>query len=110
MPGASWRGTGKPLPERSAGELVTTFVVVPILLAGLILALVVWNVAAHAGSFTAWDWLFQVVWAGCLGLGALLALPAVAWAELRRRKRQRQASAADRGGPSRPDGPPRAAR
>jgi hypothetical protein len=96
MPGASWRGPGKPLPERSAGELVVRFVAAPVLLGGLLLTLVAVNVAARAGSFTFCDWLFKVVWAGCLGVAAMVALPAVAWSELRRRKRERQAGEAPR--------------
>ena len=101
MPGASWMGPTKPIGERSAVELVITFVVLPVLFGGFILAVVVRNGVANAATFTLSDWLGQVVITGLLGLGVAVGLPAVAFQEFRRRRARRgsQAEPGDSTGP-----------
>lgn len=89
MPGAPWRGRSKPLAERSLGELVVVFMILPVLFGGFTMFMVVKNAATHAANFTVGDWLGQVVAAGLLGLGAAVTLPAVAYQEIRRRRRER---------------------
>jgi hypothetical protein len=51
---------------------------------------VVWNAAKHGANFGFVEWLFQVVWGSCLAFGLIVALPAVGWRELRRRRRERE--------------------
>ena len=104
MPGASWMGPGKPIGERSAVELVITFVVLPVPFGGFILAAVVRNALANAATFTPGDWLFQVVITGLLGMGVAVGLPVVAFQEFRRRRARKGTQAGPGASAGRPNG------
>lgn len=86
MPGAM--GAGKPIEERTKAELIGMFIVGPILTGGGMLFWVVVNTATHWAEFSLKDWLWQVVWFGGVGLVLMFGLPAVGWAELRKRKQK----------------------
>jgi hypothetical protein len=82
------------MENRSTGNIVKVFVVVPILLGGIILTVIVVNAVKFADDLTTREWLLQVVAGGCLALAVMVILPVVGIAELRKRKRARQAGAA----------------
>lgn len=84
---------GKRMELRTNLEVVLVFMVFPVPVGIAILAMTGLNALAHGHLFTASDWLFQVVWCGLLGLGILLALPAVGIEELTKRSRARRRSA-----------------
>ena len=73
--------SGTPMNERSDTGIILMFIVLPIPTGSILFALVV-NVMTHGRSFTALDWLGQVVWFGLLGLGVMTCLPAAGWQEL----------------------------
>lgn len=81
----------KDMSERSNPEIVWGFLVLPFLTGIAILVALVANAFANSATFTAMDWLGQVVWLGLLGLGMMTALPAAGWQELQRRKGQKEA-------------------
>jgi hypothetical protein len=96
MPGAPWMRGGAPMEERSTWKIVKVFIAFPILMGGIILAIVVGGAVERADKLTAQEWVFQVGTGSCLGLGALVVIPAVGIAEL--------------SGPARPARPPRRSR
>ena len=75
-----------PLAGRSTANVVLMFLVLSPLVGVAILGWVVVNAIAHAWDFTAADWFWQVGWAGWLGAGLTVGLPAVGWQELKRRR------------------------
>jgi|SRR5262245_11421614 len=87
---------GAPMEERSTWNIVKVFIAFQILLGGIILAMVVAAVVKYGHGFTVKDWLCQVAGGGFLGLAAMVALPAVGIAELRKRRRAGQAGGTDR--------------
>jgi hypothetical protein len=105
VPGAPHMRGGRPIAERSAAQIVWLFIVLPVLAGVGILCHLVWIVTVGGSRFTAADWFWQVGWYGLLGLGVMTALPAAGCQELRRRKRAREASAAQPGHRPRPAQP-----
>lgn len=76
---------GKPIHERTGWELITGFVIAPILIAGLIMGVTAWMIAQHHNDFSPGDW-FGVAWVFVIGPLLIIGLPATAWREWQRRK------------------------
>jgi hypothetical protein len=84
MPLVSLRG-GKPIHERTGGELIALFVVVPIIFGCGLLTLLILNLAQYGSGYTWKEWL-GVAWGAALSAALMLGLPRAAWEEWRRRK------------------------
>ena len=78
---------------RSSRELVG-WIVYFLIFGGMIFTVTVINAIEHAGHFTVGDWFGRVALPACVGLGVMSVPTTIAWRELRRRKRNREASGA----------------
>lgn len=84
MPHVNLRG-GKPIHERSGGELIRLFVVLPVAMGTGLLTLLLLNLAEHRHEYAWKEWL-SFGWGALLSAGLMLGLPAAAWQEWQRRK------------------------
>lgn len=96
MPGAM--GPGKPIEDRTKGELIGMFIVAPIVAGGCMLGWTILNAATHSADLSIKDWLWQA-WLSVVGLVLLFGLPAVGWGELLKRKRKEDAPPAELASP-----------
>ncbi len=76
---------GKPIQERTGRELITGFVIVPVILGAILIGAVSWIMYQHRANFSRGDWL-GVVWTVVLVLMLWIGLPTAAWREWERRK------------------------
>jgi len=84
MPHISFRA-GPPLPERTGFQLITAFVIAPIVLGVIFLSVVGWMTFRYHETFSLGDWL-GVVWTLLVSPVLMIGLPATAWREWERRK------------------------
>jgi hypothetical protein len=87
VPHLNLRG-GKPIHERSGGELIRLFVVFPVAMGAGLLTLLLFNLAEHRHDYTWQEWL-GFVWGLMLSAGLMVGMPAAAWQEWQRRKQFR---------------------
>ena len=80
---------GKPIGERSTLGVVWVFIVFPILFGGIVLAVMTSFAVKQVKERPLEDMAFEFGCGGLLIVAAMLALPAVGIAELRRRRRER---------------------
>jgi hypothetical protein len=79
---------GKPIQERSGGELIWLFLVFPVAIGAVLLALLFFNLAKHRNEYASKEWL-GFAWGLLLSAGLMIGLPAAAWQEWQRRKQFR---------------------
>ena len=89
MPGAPHMRRGKPIGERSTLGVVWLFIVVPILLGGIMLAVMTCLAIREADGRPLTAKLTEFSCGALIALGAMIVCPAVGIAELRRRRRER---------------------
>ena len=88
MPGAPHMRGGKPIGERSTLGVVWLFIVFPILFGGILLVVMISLAVREADGRPLTVKLTEVSCGALIALGAMVALPAVGVAELRRRRRE----------------------
>jgi peptidoglycan biosynthesis protein MviN/MurJ (putative lipid II flippase) len=86
MPHINLSPCGTPLPQRSRGEIIATFLVLPLVMGLALLAGLVLGILLRQGGF---DWRdgLSLAWTAFLLAGLLIGLPATGLRELLRRKR-----------------------
>jgi hypothetical protein len=89
-------GRGRPIGERSTLGVVWLFIVVPLLLGGIMLAVMIGLAVREASDRSLTVKLTELSCGALIALGVMITLPAVGIAELRRRRLAREAEKSQR--------------
>lgn len=92
MPGAPQFGNRIPIAKRSTTHIVIVFFAFPVIAGLALMSWTMFNAIAWYSESTNEKWLGQVAFGCILGLLMMTALPAVGWQELRRRRKEKEAS------------------
>lgn len=86
MPGAPHFGSDQPISQRSTAEVVSLFIVLPVIAGITLFSFTIGNLLIHRETSTLSDWCWQLGVGGFLSFGLVAAIPAAGYQELRRRR------------------------